>query len=166
MANNYVELFRHYISLTEEYNMHDALEYSTKQAQEVFGKITELKLNFSYQTGKWTIAQLLGHVLDAERVFAYRAMRYSRQDTTPLAGFEEDFYATRANAENRTLESLLEEFFAQRVSSVMLFNSFTPEMLLYSDGVRGRGLTVEKLGRMTAGHSMHHCDVLVEKYGI
>lgn len=166
MGNNYTELFRHYISLTAEYDLHTAFEHSTKQAQEVFSRLSEQQLAYRYQSGKWTVAQVLGHVLDAERVFAYRAMRYARQDTTPLAGFEENFYATRTNAENRSLESLLEEFYAQRVSTVMLFNSFTSEMLNFSDNEKGKGLTVEKLGRMVAGHSMHHCFVLVDRYSI
>ena len=166
MANNYAELFRHYISLTQGYELPAALEHSTAQAREVLGRISESQLGYSYQPGKWTIAQVLSHIIDAERVFAYRAMRYSRQDTTPLASFDDDHYALRSGFENRNLESFLEEFFAQRVSTIMLFNSFTPEMLTYSDNEIGKGLTVEKLGRMIAGHSMHHCNILVERYNI
>ena len=166
MANNYTELFKHYISLTREYELPEALEHSTQWARDVFARIDHSKLGFRYQPGKWTVAQVLSHIIDAERVFAYRAMRFSRQDTTPLASFDDDHYALRSGFENRNLESFLEEFFAQRVSTVMLFNSFTPEMLTYSDNEIGKGLTVEKLGRMIAGHSMHHCNILVERYDI
>lgn len=166
MANDYKELFRHYVSLTKEHELHKAIDNSTQYAREVFSRITESQLSYSYQRGKWTIAQLLSHVIDVERVFAYRAMRYSRQDKTPLSSFDDDLYAKNSGFESRSLQSLLEEFYAQRVSTVMLFNSFTPEMLTFSDGETGHGMTVERLGRMTAGHSMHHCNILVERYGI
>lgn len=166
MSNNYKELFKHYISLTKEYTLTESLKNSTSQTIEVLEKITEPKASYSYQEDKWTIIQVLSHIIDTERIMSYRALRYARQDQTKLSGFDENHYAAHAGTESRSINSLLEEFKALRTSTILLFNSFTNEMLTYSDNETGIGLTVDKLGRMIAGHSMHHCNILTERYGV
>jgi len=166
MSNNYKELFNHYISLTKEYTLTESLKNSTSQTIEVLEKITEPKASYSYQEDKWTIIQVLSHIIDTERIMSYRALRYARQDQTKLSGFDENHYAAHAGTESRSINSLLEEFKALRTSTILLFNSFTNEMLTYSDNETGIGLTVDKLGRMIAGHSMHHCNILTERYGV
>ncbi len=105
-------------------------------------------------------------MIDTERIMNYRALRYARKDKTLLPGFEEDDYTQNSGTENRSLESLIQEFTTLRKSTIQLFESFTPEMLTYYGHEEQKGLTVEKIGRMIAGHSMHHCYVLVERYGV
>ncbi len=166
MANDYVALFRHYISLTKEFEFAECLEKSTLYTLEVLNKISGEKAKFSYAEGKWTMKQLISHIIDTERIMSYRALRYARKDKTLLNGFEEDEYALNAGAENRSLDSLTEEFTTLRKSTTQLFESFTIEMLPYYGTEEQKDLTVEKIGRMIAGHSMHHCNVLVERYGV
>ncbi len=109
---------------------------------------------------------LISHIIDTERIMSYRALRYARRDKTLLNGFEEDNYAQNCGAETRSLDALIQEFITLRKSTTQLFESFTPEMLAYYGPEEQKGLTVEKIGRMIAGHSMHHCSVLVERYGV
>jgi len=166
MANDYVSLFRHYISLTKKYTFEESIKNSTVITLGVLSKISSNKGGFSYAASKWTIKQLISHIIDTERIMSYRALRYARKDKTMLKGFEEDDYAQNCGAENRSLESLIKEFTTLRKSTTQLFESFSPETLTYYGSEEQKGLTVEKIGRMIAGHSMHHCNVLVEKYGV
>lgn len=161
-----MSLFTYYISLTEEQPVLEALDHSTTYTKKILDKLTESQANYSYESGKWTIKEVLVHMLDVERIMAYRALRFSRQDRTPLPTFDDDSYVANAHADNRTIASLLKEFFVLRESSLLLFQSFSEDMYPYSDSEPGQGLTVEKLGRIIAGHSMHHCNILVERYGI
>lgn len=161
-----MSLFDHYISLTDGRPVLEALEHSTTVTKNILNKLTEPVASYSYQPEKWTIAQVLVHMLDVERIMAYRALRFSRQDTTPLPTFDDDDYVANAHAENRTITSLLKEFSVLRESTTLLFQSFTEAMFEFSDSKPGQGITVEKLGRIIAGHSMHHCNILVERYGV
>ncbi len=166
MANDYVALFRHYISLTKEFKFAKCIEKSTLYTLEVVNKISEEQGDFSYAEDKWTTKQLISHIIDTERIMSYRALRYARKDKTLLNGFEEDEYAKNCGAESRSLDSLIQEFTTLRNSTTQLFESFTAKMLTYYGPEEQKGLTVEKIGRMIAGHSMHHCNVLKEKYGV
>lgn len=166
MAHDYATLFRHYISLTKEFKFEDTLTKSTLYTLKIFDKLSEEKASYSYDKGKWTIKQLLSHVIDTERIMSYRALRYARQDKTQLSGFDDDKYAANSGWENRSIASLLEEFKALRKTTSLLFENFSPEMLTFYGPEKEKGLTVEKIGRMIAGHSMHHCNILVERYGV
>ncbi len=166
MANNYAALFKHYISLTKEFIFENTLENSTSYTLEIINKLLEEKANYSYQDGKWTVKQVLSHIIDTERIMSYRALRYARQDKTKLSGFDDEFYAANAGSENRTLESLIGEFIGLRKSTSQLFGSFTAKMLAYYGPEEQKGLTVEKIGRIIAGHSMHHCNILVKRYQV
>ena len=166
MATDYVAYFEHYISLTEEFSFNDSLEKSAIITLDTFKKITEENANLKYKEDKWTIKQLISHVTDTERIMSYRALRYARKDKTLLSGFDDNKYAENSGAENRSLESLISEFRTLRISTSQLFSSFTKDMLTYDGPEAQKGFTVEKIGRMIAGHSMHHCNVLVERYGV
>lgn len=166
MATDYVTYFNHYISLTKEFKFEDTLEESSAFTLCVFEKISEDNAGFKYEEDKWTIKQLISHVTDTERIMSYRALRYARKDKTLLSGFNDNKYAANSGAENRSLESLISEFKNLRTSTSQLFNSFTEDMRTYDGPEEQKGFTVEKIGRMIAGHSMHHCNILVERYGI
>ena len=146
--------------------MEDTLDKSTNYTLEVFNKLSEEKASYAYEEGKWTIKQLISHVIDTERIMSYRALRYARKDKTLLSGFNDNKYAANAGAQERSLESLISEFKALRTSTSILFNSFTSGMLALDGPEEQKGFTVEKIGRMIAGHSMHHCNILKERYGV
>lgn len=166
MSTDYVSYFEHYISLTKELKFEDTLDKSTSFTLEIFNKISEQNASYCYEKDKWTIKQLISHVIDTERIMSYRALRYARKDKTLLSGFNDNKYAANSGAQERSLDSLISEFIALRTSTSQLFNSFTSEMLTYDGPDEQKGFTVEKIGRMIAGHSMHHCNILAERYGV
>lgn len=166
MATDYVAYFKHYISLTKEFSFEEALNKSSLYTLNKFEKVSIENADFKYAEDKWTIKQLISHVIDTERIMSYRALRYARKDKTLLSGFNDNKYASNSGAQERSLDSLIDEFKNLRTSTSQLFNSFTADMLALDGPEEQKGFTVEKIGRMIAGHSMHHCNILVERYGI
>jgi uncharacterized damage-inducible protein DinB len=126
--------------------------------------IKEEKADYRYATDKWSVRELLCHVIDAERIFAYRALRFARNDSTPLAGFEEKDYAPQANAAGRSLKKIADEMAHLRISTIELFDSFTPEMLTRKGTANGNELSVVLLGFIIAGHETHHRKIMMERY--
>ena len=127
-------------------------------------QIPEERGVYAYAPGKWSIKQLIGHMSDTERIFAYRALRIGRNDVTPLAGFEQDDYIAGADFNARPLQNLIEEFIAIRQSSLALFNQFTAEELLRRGTANGSPISVRALAYITAGHAEHHVRILKSRY--
>ena len=119
---------------------------------------------YRYAPGKWSIAELLLHIIDAERVFQYRALRIGRGDRTDLPGFDQDLFVNNSEAAHRTLDSLREEYNAVRLSSLLLFQSFTKVQLLSEGSADGQGVSVRALGFMICGHQKHHEEILKSRY--
>jgi hypothetical protein len=119
---------------------------------------------FAYAPGKWTIKQVLGHVIDTERIFAYRALRISRNDSTPLSGFEQDDYVPFAGSNERSLASLLDEFEAVRQSTIALFRNIPQDAWLRKGSANNYPVTVRGIAFQAAGHEAHHVKILREKY--
>ena len=142
----------------------EALRHAGKVVQQLLTTIPEDKGTYRYAEGKWTIKEVLNHMMDAERVFAYRALRFSRNDPTALQPFEENDYATRANAHGRSIHQLAREMQWLRESTIDLYASFTPEMLLLEGTASGKRISVLNLGYIIAGHDVHHQRILVERY--
>ncbi len=117
-----------------------------------------------YAPGKWTIADILQHIIDTERIFAYRALRIARKDQTPLPGFDENEYALYAHATDRSIEELLEEFSVVRSSTCQLFYSFRPEDLQRQGIGSGNPISVIGLGYTIIGHVIHHMEVIKKRY--
>ncbi len=117
-----------------------------------------------YAPGKWSIKQALVHVIDTERIFAYRALRFARGDQSALAGFEQDGYAAEAKVDHRSLESVLDEYAAVRHSSICLYESLDDEKLQRHGTASGKKVSVLALGFMTCGHIIHHQQIIEEKY--
>jgi DinB superfamily len=128
--------------------------------------IPEEKGNFAYATGKWTVKELIGHMIDAERVFAYRAMRFSRNDKTPLPSFEEDEYVKNAFFNESTVINLAEQFSLLRLSTIAQSKSLNNIELKRTGIASGKELSVEQLLYIIAGHELHHVEVLKERYDI
>jgi len=156
--------YKNYVKQIEETDLLQALRISGHRCLELIHSIPEEKADYRYAEGKWTVRELLCHMIDAERIFAYRALRFARNDKTPLAGFEENDYATQANANGRSLQKIVAEMAHLRSSTIDLFESFTPEMLIRKGTANKNEMTVSVLGFIIAGHETHHCNVLKERY--
>ncbi len=126
--------------------------------------LPEEKLAFRYAPGKWTVKEILAHVSDDERIYAYRALRFARGDGRELPGFEQDAYALHSGANGRTVESLLEEFAAVRRATIALFDGFDEEMLKRSGVADGNRATARALAYHIAGHELRHMGVIKERY--
>lgn len=117
-----------------------------------------------YAEGKWTIKQIVQHLIDTERIFQYRALRFARRDTTLLPGFDEDSFANAADVSRRSLEDLLEEWHAVNVSGKIMYSSFTPEDLQSKGIAFNSEISVLSIGFITAGHAIHHMNVIKDRY--
>jgi hypothetical protein len=128
--------------------------------------LSEEQAAFAYAPGKWTVKEVVCHITDAERIFAYRALRIARGDATPLASFEENAYAVNSGANDRPLETLLGEFAAVRGATLALLR-WLPEAAWTRRGTAsGKEVSVRALAWMMAGHAMHHASVLKDRYGV
>jgi hypothetical protein len=119
-----------------------------------------------YAEGKWTVREVIGHMIDAERVFAYRLLRIARGDRTPLAAFDENRYAATSNADRRELADLVKEFMLVRESTLALVRSLDEGMLANRGEVRAGPITARAQVFVTAGHAAHHLNILKERYGL
>lgn len=132
--------------------------------QALVSYLSDEQLHYSYAPGKWTIKEVLVHMIDTERIFAYRALRIARNDKTPLPGFEENDYAPESKANNRDIVSIMEEYEAVRKATIALFNSFEVDMLTRTASVNGNAVSVRALANMIVGHELHHINVMKERY--
>lgn len=117
-----------------------------------------------YAPGKWSIRESVGHLMDTERIFAYRALRFSRADETALASFDENAYVANASFESRTLAGLCAEFEAVRRATVLLFASFDSDEWMRQGVASNNVMSVRALAWVTAGHELHHMDILRTRY--
>lgn len=156
--------YRAYVDRVKDYDLFEILKLSNKQMLDVVRSIPEDKGEFRYAQGKWSIKELLCHMMDAERIFAYRALRFARNDKTPLQGFEEKDYAPEANAHARSMAQILDEMQRLRYSTIDLFTSFSSEMLLRKGSANSTEISVLNLGYVIPGHETHHRKVLNERY--
>ena len=144
----------------------EALEHSEVNSLSILSSISEEHGLYRYDVGKWTVNEVIAHMNDTERIMAYRALRFARNDTTELSGFDENLYAEYSNANNRTTGSLVSEFEEIRKSTMSLFESFNEDMLKNEGTANKLTFDVEALGLVVAGHSLHHSNILQERYQI
>ena len=122
------------------------------------------KLAHRYAEGKWTIKEILAHVVDDERIFAYRALRFARNDKTELPGFEQDEYARYSGANEREVRDILNEFATVREATISLFNSFDAAALARLGVASGNPMSVRAIAYHIAGHELRHVNVIKERY--
>jgi uncharacterized damage-inducible protein DinB len=156
--------FVKYTSLVNEKNVEDAFANQQESIDQFCTNITEEKSAYAYAEGKWTLKEMLQHLIDTERVFAYRALAIARKDTTTLPSFDENEYALNSNANTRTWKSLTNEMLAVRATTVMLFKSFSTEMLAVTGKFSSNSSDVKTLGFIIVGHFYHHANVVQERY--
>lgn len=153
-----------YIALVEGDDVLEMLSQHVQQTIDMLAGIDEQKALFRYAHGKWSVKEVLQHLIDTERIMCYRALRFARKDKTPLPGFEENDYAPASMADNRSMVSLLQEFAAVRHATIMLFESFTDDMIARTGTGNGKEISVNSLGFIIVGHELHHMKLFKEKY--
>ena len=162
--NEYAEFYANYVSLVEEADVVSALENQANQLRGLLKDIPAEKEDFRYAPGKWSVKELLGHIIDGERVFSYRALRISRGDQTPLAGFEENSYVANSNFGNSKFSDLIEELSLLRAANVLLFKNLSNEAWLRRGTASDATVSVRALAFIMVGHVSHHANILRERY--
>src|SRR5664279_3667153 len=152
--------FLNYIGKAEDAGVIKSIRHNTKAFEKILKHIPPKKRKYAYAEGKWTIKEMLQHIIDAERVFSYRALRMARMDATPLPGFDENSWAVSANKTNRKWNSLVKEFAAVRASTEMMFENFSDEALLFAGTASNIPINALALGYVIAGHAQHHIELI------
>jgi uncharacterized damage-inducible protein DinB len=140
------------------------MEENLKATSEFILSLPEEKLAYRYAEGKWTIKEILQHVSDDERIYAYRALRFARNDTTELPGFEQDSYAAYSGANGRDIRDILAEFATVRRATVSLFAGLGSEALVRGGVADGRVMSVRAAAYHIAGHELRHVQIIKERY--
>lgn len=160
----YAPFYAGYIARVPEGDIVDLLVQQMHDTSAFLAGLTEGQGSLRYAPGKWSIREVVGHLSDAERVFAYRAMRFARGDATPLPSFDENAWVAASGADQRTLRDLAEEFLAVRQGTIALARSLTGETARRAGTASGKTVTVRALVFMAAGHELHHLALLRERY--
>ena len=163
-VKEYAEYFFPYISVLGDVTLIEELEISLHEFIRFVQNIPMDKFDYRYAEDKWTIKEIIQHVIDTERIFAYRALRISRNDQTPLPGFDENEYAKNTEANKRGLQDLLTELASVRHSNIFLFKSFSEEQLQRTGIASNAGISVRAIGFIMIGHQKHHQKVFEERY--
>ena len=162
--NEYSGGFATYIREAGDVNLIEELEISLHDFIRFVQNIPMDKFDYRYAEGKWTIKDIIQHLIDSERVFAYRALRIARNDKTPLPGFEENNFANEASGNDRKLQEMLTELALVRQSTIMLFKNFSEEILLRTGTASEKQVSVRALGFIIIGHQKHHQKIFIERY--
>lgn len=163
-SSEYNPFYKNYITNATSGTIIEGLVKNLETVVSFYSVIPYAKHDFAYSEGKWTIKDILLHVIDTERIFQYRALRIARQDSTPLAGFEQDDYIAPANATKRSMESLIEEYKSVRQASITLFRSFNLSALMQIGEASGFPITVRAIGYILTGHENHHINIIKSRY--
>jgi uncharacterized damage-inducible protein DinB len=163
--NEYASYYANYINqVSDEYSLTEELEISVHHLIKFVQNIPLDKFDYRYAEGKWTIKDIILHLIDAERIFTYRALRFARNDKTALASFDENEYVEEAQANKRSIQDLLTELLIVRQGTLALFKSLNEEQLLRIGTASNNPMSVRALGFVIIGHQNHHQRVFEERY--
>lgn len=162
--SEYAAFYETYVSRVPEDELTAAFRKHTATVLAFLGKVPDDKYDFAYAPGKWTLKQLLQHIIDAERVFAYRALNFARKDANPLPGFDENEFAAVARVDEREWSDMVEEFQFVRNASDQFFRTLNEEELSRSGVASNHPVSVRALGYIILGHAIHHMEVVKERY--
>lgn len=162
--NEYSSFNATYINALENVELIEELEISLYDFIRFVQNIPLEKFEYRYAENKWTIKDIIQHIIDTERIFCYRALRISRNDRTPLPGFEENSYVENTEAASRSIQDLLSEFASVRQSNLFLFKSFTNKQLERIGIVAENEISVRAIGFIIIGHQKHHQNIFIERY--
>jgi hypothetical protein len=164
LANEHIAYYQQYIDAVEIDNLNDAFVSSKTELENILNSIPNEKAEFKYAESKWTVKQLLLHLIDCERIFSFRALAIARGEHQNIPGYDENVYAQNCGAEHRTLASIIDEYLIVRQSSILLFTNFNNNELLKIGLANNANVSVRALGFVILGHQKHHFKVLAEKY--
>ena len=163
-AGEYAPYYEKYVSLSRDGDVIETLERQAAETLALLGGLPEERGASRYEPGKWSVKELFGHVIDGERVFAYRALRIARGDRTPLPGFEQDDYVAHGRFDARTLRDLCDEYEHVRHATLALLRSFDAEAWRRTGTASDNPVSVRALAHIIAGHEAHHLRILRERY--
>jgi hypothetical protein len=163
-ASEHAPYYSRYTCLVRKGDIVETLERQYPETVALLSPLSDVEASYRYAPDKWSIKEVLGHVTDTERIFAYRALRIARNDQTPIEGFEQDDYVRAANFSDCHFEKMLEEFTWVRRASLLLFQQLSPEAWLRTGTASQLAVSVRALAYILAGHELHHRTVLKEKY--
>jgi len=162
--NEYADFYKSYIQVLEDVELIEELEICLHEFIKFVQNIPMDKFDYRYEVGKWTIKEIIQHLIDSERIFSYRALRISRDDKTPLPGFNENDYVDNSNGNDRNLQGLLTELAVVRQATLSLFNSFSQEQLTKIGIASNHEVSVRAIGFIIIGHQKHHQKIFAERY--
>ena len=162
IKSDYHPYFETYVSKVEGENILQELQDTAASA--FYKSIPEDAWDNRYEEGKWSIKEVLMHIMDTERIFGYRALRISRHDRTPVAGFDQDIYVPHYNVDNRSINSLLAEYHAVRENTKAMFSNFSEDQFKQVGVASDNNVSVHALAFLISGHETHHIDILKNKY--
>jgi len=160
----YAAYYHTYVDKVPEGEIVKILKGQSDRMKKLLLNVSKKKSLFRYSPEKWNIREIIGHLIDSERVMAYRALRFARNDQTDLPGFDENDYVRHSNYNDIKLNDLVEEFCALRKSSSIMFKNFTDEISLRSGRANGNSFTVRAMAYIMAGHVNHHLEIIKERY--
>ena len=163
-ASEHAPYYGRYTALVANGDIVETLAQQCPETIALLSSLSDEGANYRYAPTKWSIKEMLGHVVDAERIFAYRALRIARNDQTPIEGFEQDDYVRGANFSECHFNDMLEELTCVRRASVLLFQQLSPEAWLRHGMANQMGISVRALAYVVAGHEIYHRNALKEKY--
>lgn len=160
----YAPFYAGYIALVPSGDITHTLQRQKDAMQELLSGLSEQQAGYRYAPGKWSVKEVVGHLIDAERIFACRALRFARNDATPLPGFEEDDYVLHGRFDERRLSDILREYGNVRAATIDLFASLHEEAWSRTGTANGAVVSVRALAWITAGHELHHRNVVQTRY--
>lgn len=163
-SHEYGEFYSRYIAAVPDGDVLELMYGQGRELARLLDGLTEEQSLFRYAPGKWSVKEIAGHLADGERVFAYRALRIGRGDTTPLPGFEQDDYVAKTDFDALPMRQLVTELTATRAATISLFRTFSADALSRMGTASGFPVSVRALAWMIAGHERHHMNVLRERY--
>jgi hypothetical protein len=163
-ATEYAPYYGKYVSLVADGDILALLSKQLDETLALLGNIPESQANFRYAPDKWSIKELVGHVIDTERIFSYRALRFARNDQTPIEGFEQDDYIRNASFDDYSLEELVSEFAHVRRSTLFLFRHLDEAAWQRRGTASDNEVSVRALAYIIAGHELHHTEILRSRY--
>ncbi len=164
--NEYHEFYKGYIDEIGDGDILELLEQQIDILHNLATSVDPAMETYRYDQGKWSVREVIGHLIDAERVFGYRAFCISRGDRSALPGFDEGTYVERAGNDRRTLASLVDELITVRRSNLYVFKNLPPGSAENLGDANGSPVSVRALAFMTAGHFRHHLEILADRYGV
>jgi DinB superfamily len=163
-GGEYASYYQRYIDLATEDDIVAALDAQARETATLLGGLSEAQASHRYEPNKWSVKQLVGHVTDSERIFAYRALSFARGETNSLPGFDQDPYVANAGSDDRSIADLAEELAAVRRANVMMFRALSEEAWSRSGTASDNPISVRALAFILLGHERHHVRILRERY--